>query len=75
MCRLFFYLWISDKDWLINGVKDWLINGVKENWQYNNIILYIRYELSGKVKVYEKLDCMKESVKSIKCVQQNCNVN
>ena len=67
MCRLFFIV-----GYLI--YEDWLINGVKENWQYNNIILYIKYELSRKVKVYEKMDCMKESVKLMKCVVQNCNV-
>ena len=67
MCRLF-----SIVGYLI--YKDWLINGVKENWQYNNIILYIKYELSGKVKMCEKIDCMKQPVKLMKCVVQNCNV-
>ena len=35
--------------------KDWLINGMKEIWEYNSIMLYIKYELIGKI-------CMKNLI-------------
>ena len=55
--------------------KDWLINGMKENWEYNSIILYIKYELIGKIKVYEKLDLMKDFVQLMEKVIKKCITN
>ena len=53
--------------------KDWLIDGTKENWEYNSIILYIKYELIGKIKVYEKFDLMKDFVQLMEKVIKMCN--
>ena len=68
MCML-----ISTLGYLI--YKDWLINGMKENWEYNSIILYIKYELIGKSKVYEKLDLMKDFVQLMGKVIKKCITN
>ena len=55
--------------------KDWLINSMKENWEYKSIILYIKYELIGKIKVYEKLDFMKDFVQVMEKVITKCITN
>ena len=55
--------------------KDWLINSMKENWEYKSIILYIKYELIGKIKVYEKLDFMKDFVQVMEKVIKKCITN
>ena len=66
----------SNLSMLINIVafaiyKEWLLYGQKVNWQTNNTVLYVKLDLSLRIKIYENIHSMSSFVTFLKDVNEN----